>query len=169
LATNPLGCYLKKSSGSLWYNPNGDANDDDTDRVSICIEGEPPVATPAPTPPATPIVAPPATPIIAPPATPIVAPGGCKGARFCITDAWCESYCQGGANPVCTTAGGGFCVCGSVPAPSTTPVPPVGNTWDATKVYNTGDTCSYNGVTYKASWWTKGEQPSDGGPWKAVA
>ncbi len=41
-------------------------------------------------------------------------------------------------------------------------------TWDATKVYNTGDTVLFNDVEYKAKWWTKGNSPDLGGPWEEV-
>ncbi|MGF1727590.1 glycosyl hydrolase family 18 protein [Photobacterium nomapromontoriensis] len=42
-----------------------------------------------------------------------------------------------------------------------------GNTWDPAAVYNTGDTVVYNGVTYKAKWWTQGEQPGASAVWEA--
>ena len=41
-------------------------------------------------------------------------------------------------------------------------------TWDSSKIYNTGDTVVYNDVTYKANWWTKGEQPDQSGAWSEV-
>ncbi len=41
-------------------------------------------------------------------------------------------------------------------------------TWDSGKIYNTGDTVVYNEVTYKANWWTKGEQPDQSGAWSEV-
>ena len=41
-------------------------------------------------------------------------------------------------------------------------------TWDSNKIYNTGDTVVYNTVTYKANWWTKGEQPDQSGAWSEV-
>jgi chitinase len=41
-------------------------------------------------------------------------------------------------------------------------------TWISTKVYNTGDTVLFNGVTYKAYWWTKGDQPDQSGAWSEV-
>ena len=41
-------------------------------------------------------------------------------------------------------------------------------TWSSTKIYNTGDTVVFNGVTYKAKWWTQGNQPDLGGPWEEV-
>ncbi|MGL6001053.1 MAG: glycosyl hydrolase family 18 protein [Plesiomonas sp.] len=42
-------------------------------------------------------------------------------------------------------------------------------TWSASKVYVAGDTVVYNGVQYKAKWWTQGNQPDLGGPWEAVS
>ncbi|MFT5755823.1 MAG: chitinase [Alteromonadaceae bacterium] len=41
-------------------------------------------------------------------------------------------------------------------------------TWHANTVYNTGDKVKYNGVEYRAKWWTKGDMPSSGGPWEEV-
>ncbi|GAA0813135.1 glycosyl hydrolase family 18 protein [Colwellia asteriadis] len=41
-------------------------------------------------------------------------------------------------------------------------------TWDSSKIYNTGDTVVYNNVTYKANWWTKGEQPDQSAAWSEV-
>jgi hypothetical protein len=46
---------------------------------------------------------------------------------------------------------------------------PGGNGWDANKVYNTGDQVTFNGATYEAKWWTQGDEPSAGGPWKLIA
>jgi len=43
-----------------------------------------------------------------------------------------------------------------------------GNTWDASKVYTGSEVVSYNGTEYQAKWWTKGNQPSAGGPWAEV-
>ena len=43
-----------------------------------------------------------------------------------------------------------------------------GTTWDSGKIYNTGDTVMFNGVEYKANWWTKGEQPDQSGAWSEV-
>ncbi len=43
-----------------------------------------------------------------------------------------------------------------------------GTTWDIGKVYNTGDTVMFNGVEYKANWWTKGEQPDQSAAWSEV-
>jgi chitinase len=41
-------------------------------------------------------------------------------------------------------------------------------TWLATKVYNTGDKVKYQGVEYKAKWWTQGDRPDAGGAWEVV-
>ncbi|MEW6991764.1 glycosyl hydrolase family 18 protein [Colwelliaceae bacterium 6441] len=41
-------------------------------------------------------------------------------------------------------------------------------TWDADKVYNTGDKVKYNGVEYRAKWWSKGDVPGAGDPWEEV-
>ncbi|MFD3227806.1 glycosyl hydrolase family 18 protein [Rahnella aceris] len=49
-----------------------------------------------------------------------------------------------------------------VPTPEPTPTPsPAGKyaTWDASKVYNTGDKVSLNGKDYQANYWTQGNQP----------
>lgn len=35
-ASNPYGCYFKKSDGALFWSTAGSKDDDDTDRVSIC-------------------------------------------------------------------------------------------------------------------------------------
>lgn len=49
-----------------------------------------------------------------------------------------------------------------------TTTPPTG-TWDASQVYVGGDTVVYNGVTYKAKWWTQGDRPDLGGAWEATS
>ena len=36
LSNMPHGCYWKGSTALLYFNPNGDRNDDDTERASIC-------------------------------------------------------------------------------------------------------------------------------------
>lgn len=50
-------------------------------------------------------------------------------------------------------------------------VPPVdgAENWDANKVYTGGERVSYQGVVYEAKWWTQGNQPTKGGPWKAIS
>ena len=44
-------------------------------------------------------------------------------------------------------------------------------TWDPSAVYTGGNTVLYNGVTYRAKWWTQGDNPEtcgQWGPWEAV-
>ncbi|MBA6232162.1 MULTISPECIES: glycosyl hydrolase family 18 protein [unclassified Colwellia] len=41
-------------------------------------------------------------------------------------------------------------------------------TWDSNTIYNTGDKVKYNGVEYRAKWWTRNDQPDDVGPWEEV-
>lgn len=41
-------------------------------------------------------------------------------------------------------------------------------TWKADAIYTGGDTVLYNGVEYKAKWWTQGDRPDLGGPWEEV-
>nr|WP_022942344.1 glycoside hydrolase family 19 protein [Psychromonas hadalis] len=56
----------------------------------------------------------------------------------------------------------------AVPTVTPTAVPtvtPTGDTWNASTIYNSGDTVVVNGVTYKAQWWTKGENPTTTGTW----
>lgn len=50
-----------------------------------------------------------------------------------------------------------------------------GNTWDANAVYLGGDEANYNGVNYRAKWWTRGDIPGSGilpnggpNPWEAL-
>lgn len=40
--------------------------------------------------------------------------------------------------------------------------------YDATAIYVTGDTVTYNGVTYRAKWWTRGDIPGESDPWELV-
>lgn len=51
------------------------------------------------------------------------------------------------------------------------PIPPTlpgeTTTWEASRVYNTGDSVVYEGVTYVAKWWTKGEHPGQSAVWEA--
>ena len=42
------------------------------------------------------------------------------------------------------------------------------DTYDSTKVYNSGDTVVYKGVTYKAQWWTQGDEPGNSSVWVEV-
>lgn len=45
---------------------------------------------------------------------------------------------------------------------------PSNDTYDANKVYLAGDTVIYNGKTYTAKWWTKGEAPDKSSAWELV-
>ncbi|GLX69854.1 lytic polysaccharide monooxygenase [Paenibacillus glycanilyticus] len=47
--------------------------------------------------------------------------------------------------------------------------PAATGTWDSTKVYLAGDTVTYNGIEYKAGWWTQGEKPDNSDVWKPVS
>jgi predicted extracellular nuclease len=50
------------------------------------------------------------------------------------------------------------------------PVTPVAPAWSASKVYNTGDTVTYQGSTWRALWWTQNQAPGDPyGPWQQMA
>ncbi|MBL4763799.1 MAG: chitinase [Colwellia sp.] len=42
------------------------------------------------------------------------------------------------------------------------------STWEINKIYNTGDTVLFNGVSYKAKWWTKGNQPDQSQVWSEI-
>lgn len=56
------------------------------------------------------------------------------------------------------------------PTDPTDPVDPT-NSWDANKVYNTGDQVVVNGVTYQAKWWNQGDNPttSTTGVWEVIS
>ncbi|PQJ89282.1 MULTISPECIES: chitinase [Aliivibrio] len=56
------------------------------------------------------------------------------------------------------------------PSEPTDPTDPT-NTWDAGKVYNTGDQVVVDGVTYQAKWWNQGENPVTGttGVWEVIS
>lgn len=41
--------------------------------------------------------------------------------------------------------------------------------WDANKVYTGGDKVSYQGAIYEAKWWSQGNEPTKGGPWKVAS
>ena len=41
-------------------------------------------------------------------------------------------------------------------------------TWDPNSVYVGGDIVTYNGVKYKAKWWTKGERPDQSMVWQQI-
>jgi hypothetical protein len=50
------------------------------------------------------------------------------------------------------------------------PVTPVAPAWNASKVYNNGDTVTYQGATWQAMWWTQNQAPGDpNGPWEQIA
>ena len=40
--------------------------------------------------------------------------------------------------------------------------------WVSTQVYNGGEIVEYKGKTYKAKWWTQGNEPNKGGPWELM-
>lgn len=44
----------------------------------------------------------------------------------------------------------------------------VSGTWEAGKVYNGGETVSYNGQQYRARWWTQGEAPGTNDVWESL-
>lgn len=48
------------------------------------------------------------------------------------------------------------------------PVDGVAN-WDAGNVYTGGDQVSYLGKVYEAKWWSQGNEPTKGDPWKLVS
>ncbi len=56
------------------------------------------------------------------------------------------------------------------PVDPSEPEAPATETWDASKVYNSGDTVIYNGKYYQAQWWTQGETPGSSawGAWKEI-
>ncbi|EAE2993568.1 chitin-binding protein, partial [Listeria monocytogenes] len=37
--------------------------------------------------------------------------------------------------------------------------------WNAQKAYNGGDKVTYNGKTYQAKWWVRGEKPDSSSIW----
>lgn len=41
-------------------------------------------------------------------------------------------------------------------------------TWEADKIYDTGDRVFYEGLEYEAKWWTKGNQPDQSDVWKLL-
>nr|WP_086937525.1 chitinase [Thaumasiovibrio occultus] len=43
------------------------------------------------------------------------------------------------------------------------------NEWNKTQVYTGGEQAVYQGATYEAKWWTQGDLPDLGGPWKLIA
>jgi chitinase len=64
------------------------------------------------------------------------------------------------------------------PAPTPPPPPPSpvgGTTWDANTAYTSGMVVTYQGVSYRANWWTRGDNPASnagpagsGKPWTQV-
>ncbi|MBC1493286.1 chitin-binding protein, partial [Listeria booriae] len=40
--------------------------------------------------------------------------------------------------------------------------------WNSTKAYNGGDKVTYNGKTYQAKWWIRGERPDTSIVWVLV-
>lgn len=51
------------------------------------------------------------------------------------------------------------------PEPTPDPTPDPDSTWDAAAVYNDGDTVEHNKATWRAHWWTKGDEPGTTGEW----
>ncbi|MDA0146871.1 chitinase [Vibrio sp. LaRot3] len=51
------------------------------------------------------------------------------------------------------------------------PVDPPGTApaWDVNKVYNTGDQVTHQNAIYEAKWWTQGDDPTKGDPWKFIS
>ncbi|MGL6000852.1 MAG: lytic polysaccharide monooxygenase [Plesiomonas sp.] len=49
-----------------------------------------------------------------------------------------------------------------------TPLPTTPKAWDVSSIYQANDLVSYNGVQYKAQWWTKGETPGSSSVWLKV-
>ncbi|CAM3216428.1 lytic polysaccharide monooxygenase [Paenibacillus lupini] len=47
--------------------------------------------------------------------------------------------------------------------------PTATGTWDSMKIYLAGDIVTYNGIEYKAGWWTQGDQPDNSDVWKPVS
>ena len=43
---------------------------------------------------------------------------------------------------------------------------PVGESWDPSKIYNTGDEISHNGSKFTAKWWTQGDEPGMSDVWE---
>ncbi|WP_239133504.1 ExeM/NucH family extracellular endonuclease [Rugosimonospora africana] len=50
------------------------------------------------------------------------------------------------------------------------PVTPTAPAWNASTVYNNGDTVTYQGSTWQAMWWTQNQKPGDPyGPWEQMS
>ncbi len=58
----------------------------------------------------------------------------------------------------------------TTPAQFTVTVTPASSlpAWNESTVYVGGDRVMYQGVEYRAKWWTKGQRPDQGGPWARV-
>lgn len=57
-------------------------------------------------------------------------------------------------------------------AGTTSQVQPGASEWDSSKVYNGGDTATYQGKNFRAKWWTQGETPdssTEDGPWELIS
>ncbi|MFM0069383.1 carbohydrate-binding protein [Paraburkholderia aspalathi] len=46
--------------------------------------------------------------------------------------------------------------------------PPLDSTWSASQTYTVAMTVTYQGVTYQAQWWTRGDVPGQSTAWKAI-
>lgn len=60
----------------------------------------------------------------------------------------------------------------SAPSDTTTLAQPADGEWDASKIYNGGDTAVYQGKSFRAKWWTQGETPDaakEDGPWELIS
>jgi predicted carbohydrate-binding protein with CBM5 and CBM33 domain/chitodextrinase len=55
------------------------------------------------------------------------------------------------------------------PTPEPTPEPTPGNTWQRDKVYVAGNEVVHQGVTYRAKWWTRSEEPGKAQVWERVS
>jgi chitodextrinase len=78
-------------------------------------------------------------------ATTATAPG-----TYTLTVSAVAGSSTGSATYQLTVTGSGSCTAGA---------------WNASSVYVGGDSVSYGGHTWKAKWWTQGEQPGTTGEW----
>ncbi|CAG20578.1 chitinase [Photobacterium profundum] len=56
--------------------------------------------------------------------------------------------------------------------PPIVPEPPVGGNypaWNINTEYTGGEKVTYNGASYEAKWWSQGNDPSKGDPWKLIS
>ncbi len=51
------------------------------------------------------------------------------------------------------------------PEPAPEPTPDPTSTWNSTAVYNDGDSVVHKNKTWRAHWWTQGDEPSTTGEW----